>query len=290
VVLASGLALIGVERLDQKVGSNDTAYVVNSRTIDSAFAGWVKNSDVHNFQFNLRRDQNSQFGGKSTGLLGYGMRLTPEWQVKTSWGTGFKAPTFNDLYYPYGGNSALKPETSVNREFAVHRDQQDSHFAVIHYVNSINNLIQWIPINLDIYSPQNVASATINGWTFTYKDQFAGYRWGASLDLQDPKDNTLQKTLYYRSRETAKFNVEKDFASLNLGAEWMASVRRYADTDNQQVLGGYGLLNLYGGYKISNDIAVTFRLNNALDKKYSLSQGYAMPGINWFTGLRFNLN
>jgi vitamin B12 transporter len=294
VELASGLALFGVEKLNQRVGSQDSPYLVTSRSINSVFAGWVKKFDLHHFQFNLRNDQNSQYGQKSTGLMGYGYHITPFWQIKTSIGTGFKAPTFNDLYYPFDGyqrgNPALLPETSLNRELALYRELENGQMSLTHYQNDVKNLIQWAPDSNWIWTSQNVASARLSGWTATIKSGSGGLHYSASLDLLDPKDNTLQKTLYYRARETLKINLDKDFAALNLGAEWMVTGRRFTDADNTQTLGGYGLFNVYGNYKISKDTTATFRVNNALDKKYILSQGYATPGRNWFAGLRFNLN
>jgi vitamin B12 transporter len=51
-------------------------------------------------QFNLRRDDNSQFGGETTGSASYGYQFTPEWRAHVSYGTAFRAPTFNELYFP----------------------------------------------------------------------------------------------------------------------------------------------------------------------------------------------
>ena len=75
--------------------------------------GWGAKLASHFVQANLRHDDNSQFGGKTTGHLGYGYQLSPEWRARASISTAFNAPTFNQLYWPDtgfgGGNPDLKP-------------------------------------------------------------------------------------------------------------------------------------------------------------------------------------
>jgi vitamin B12 transporter len=51
-------------------------------------------------QLSLRRDDNSQFGDQTTGSASYGYQFTPEWRAHVSYGTAFRAPTFNELYFP----------------------------------------------------------------------------------------------------------------------------------------------------------------------------------------------
>src|SRR5690606_37381092 len=94
-----GVALLGVERLEQRVDIA-TAYTVTRRTVRSVFAGLNGEAGAHGWQINLRNDRNSQFGNSTTGFVGYGYRLTPALRVHASHGTSFVAPSFNQLYYP----------------------------------------------------------------------------------------------------------------------------------------------------------------------------------------------
>ena len=75
---------------------------------------------AHAIQANLRHDDSSQFGGRTTGALAWGYRMTPVWRVTASAGTAFKVPTFNDLYFPGFSNPDLRPETSRNIEAGLH--------------------------------------------------------------------------------------------------------------------------------------------------------------------------
>ena len=84
-----GLVLAGLERTEQKVSAT-TAYAVTQRTINAVFGGLNGNYGAHSWQFNLRRDSNSQFDDADTGFVGYGYRITPAWRVHASYGTSVR--------------------------------------------------------------------------------------------------------------------------------------------------------------------------------------------------------
>ena len=68
----------------------------------------------------------------------------------------------------------------------------------------------------------------------------------------------------------------------------LASSKRYNDAANTQVLGGYGLVNLYGDYRVSRDWSLFARVNNVFDKEYAQVRDYTTPGFNAFVGIRYN--
>ncbi|MEY2632652.1 MAG: hypothetical protein RIR00_1306, partial [Pseudomonadota bacterium] len=168
VKLPLGNALVLLEHLGQRVGGTQS-YATSARTINSASLGWNGQIDAHTWQLNTRHDNNSQFGEKTTYTAGYGFRLTPLWRLSGSIGTAFKAPTFNDLYYPndgFGqGNAALKPETSKNTELAARYDDGRNLLKLTWFKNEIKDLIQWAPTaNPFFWTPSNVGKAEIDGW------------------------------------------------------------------------------------------------------------------------------
>lgn len=164
VKLPVGTALLAVERLQQKVSGN-TAFLVSERTINSVLGGWTGQLGQHRLQANLRRDENSQFGGKSTGSLGYGYQFTPDWRANAAYGTAFKAPSFNDLYWPGSGNPTLHPERATNREVSLHFQRADQHASATYYDNRISDLIDWAPGANGLWAPSNINSARLTGWT-----------------------------------------------------------------------------------------------------------------------------
>ena len=295
IKLSVGSALVGVERVEQHV-SSDTSYVLSERSINSVLAGWKAQIDRHNLQFNARQDSNSQFGDKVTGMAAYGYQLARQWRGNVSWGSAFKAPSFNDLYYPstiYGiSNPNLKPESSDNKEVALHYETDTQHASVTFYRNEVKDLIQWVPVDPTYttsyaWTPSNISSATLTGWTLAYTGKVGDYRLSGSLDIQDPRDDVLQKTLLYRARQLAKLVASRDFGNFSAGAELQAVGKRYADAANTDELGGYMLANLRASYRLDKEWSLFANANNIFDKKYVLAKDFATPGTNIFVGIRY---
>lgn len=295
--LPVGKALLGLEHLEQRIASNNS-YTAASRSIHSLLAGWNGRLDKHNIQLNVRKDENSQFGGKTTGLAAYGYQLTEQWRGNLSWGTAFKAPSFNDLYYPpdaWGNvsNPKLRPETSENHELAVYYETSTQHLSLTGYRNKVKDLIQWAPIDPTYltssgWMPSNVASVTLSGWTLAYTGKLADYNVSSSIDRQDPKDDTTGKTLVYRARTQAKLAIDRRFGNFELGGEWQASSPRYTNATNTQKLSGYSLLNLTARYHLGKDWSIYARANNVLDREYTRVKDFATPGANLFIGIRYS--
>ncbi|NBU92822.1 MAG: TonB-dependent receptor [Flavobacteriia bacterium] len=275
--LPLGMALLAFERVDQQVVSTD-AYSLKERAINSALAGWTGSFGSHRLQANFRQDHNTQFGVQSTGMLGYGFQWSSNWRSSVSWGTAFKTPTFNDLYYPADadgsvGNANLKPEKSLSREASVHYETDLQHSSATYYQNEVTNLIQWDPIDPTFvttfgYTPSNVSNAKLSGWTFAHKQELGNYQFMGSLDLQDPNDQTLNKTLIYRAREIIKLGLSRNMSNLSIGGELQSNSKRYADKENTIELGGYTLMNLRAQYKLNQEWSFFARANNIFDKKF----------------------
>ena len=70
-----------LEASRQKVAS-DIDYAQTSRTVGSGFAGYTADYGSHGFQANIRYDDNSQFGGHTTGSIGYGYRFDLHWRFR----------------------------------------------------------------------------------------------------------------------------------------------------------------------------------------------------------------
>jgi vitamin B12 transporter len=124
IKIGPGTAIAGAEYLIQDVTS-DSTFALNQRTVKSGFAGYLGAYGKHDWQANVRVDDNSQFGSHTTGLLGYAYRPTDELRLRVGAGTAFKAPTFNDLYLvdpsglyaqseTCGGSLAAAREAGVN--------------------------------------------------------------------------------------------------------------------------------------------------------------------------------
>jgi vitamin B12 transporter len=293
IKLPYGQALLALERLDQKVSSDTIDYARKHRTIDSVVLGWSARFDKHRLQINGRYDDNTQFGGKATGSAAYGYQFTDAWRASASYGSAFKAPTFNQLYWPNdgfsSGNPNLRPEQALNREVSMHYETAAHHASVTYFRNDIKDLIDWqeTPPGSWFYIPVNVSEARITGWTLAYAGQVGGFDLRASADFQDPRDRMTDRLLQRRSTEHGVLAIGRNYGAWDWNVEVVGSGRRFGDAANTQRLAGYGLLNLQASYHLAKNWSVFARANNVLDKQYELAPDYGTPGANVFVGLRY---
>ncbi|MEW6165844.1 MAG: TonB-dependent receptor [Pseudomonadota bacterium] len=286
VRLPLGSLLLGWEELEQKIGGT-TNYTLKQRSIRSWLAGWAADLDAHRVQVNLHRDDNSQFGAHATGTLAYGYRIAPAWRVSASVGTAFRAPTFNDLYYPlnfgYVGNPDLLPESSRNRELALHHETRGQRVSATVYRNDVKNLISWSGRT----SPVNVGAARIKGLTLAYAGHLGGYDVDGSLDLLDARDATTGRRLARRAGERLNLALGRTHGAWTWRGELQAVGARHDDNANTVRLGGYALVNLHASHALTPEWSVFGRVNNLFDKRYELVADFGTPGANLFVGLRY---
>ena len=301
IKLPLGTALLALERLEQDVESTKD-YSAKSRSINSVVAGWNASLGAHAVQANLRSDNNSQFGQHETWLLGYGYRLNSAWRVAGSYGTAFKAPSMNDLYYPYtpgvgGGNSNLKAEESRNGELSLRYEQANSHARITYFQNKINNLIEWTTDpNTYESTPSNVGQAQIKGFEIAAGTTLGNWLLTANATFQDPKDQDTGEQLRRRAKNYGMVSATYLAGPFKGGVELKMVGTRYDDPHwqtrlNQVRMGGYALTNLFAEYRLDKDWQAFARVDNLFDREYEVARQvkviYGTPGITAFAGIRY---
>src|SRR6185437_15402882 len=242
---------------------------------------------------NLRHDESSQFGGKTTGAFAWGYRMSPLWRVTAGAGTAFKVPTFNDLYFPGFSNPDLHPETSRNIEAGLHAltrtgDATWQAHALV-YRNRVRDLIVFqCDANFDC-RPNNVADATLEGLTLYADVQWRGTGLHGSIDVQSPADDATGHLLPRRARRHAVLSWSQQAGRGRYVAELVGSSMRFDDAENQRPLGGYAIVNL--GFEWSLDARTTLfiRGDNVLNRNYELAADFATGGARVSGGIRWRL-
>ena len=116
--LAPGQSLsLAAERREEDVDSN-TLFEQTARNTNSLTGVYRFSAAAHHVQANVRYDHVGGYGGRGTGGLSYGYDLSQAWQVTVAGSSGFRLPTFNELYYPGAGN----PE-AASRKLAQYRSR-----------------------------------------------------------------------------------------------------------------------------------------------------------------------
>ncbi len=283
---APGDWVLLLERLDQKVGG-DVGYARDRRERDAILLGWRRDFGRHRLHANARHDDDSQFGGHATGGFGYGLRLTPAWRAELAWGSAYRAPAFDDLYWPGGGNPELRPETARNLEAAVKHQAGDRLVSATVYRNRVEDLIQWAPGPGGNWRPDNIAHADLRGLTLAWRDRLGDFDARASVDFQRAEDADTGQHLPLRARRHASLGLDWRAGAWTLSADLVARDARYADAGNSQRLPGHVVIDLGARYRIDRDWSIDARLANALDVDYQLARGYDAPGRNLFVAVAY---
>jgi len=288
--LPLGALSAGVERRDERVDT-DAGFAIDSRNTNSVFGIYRWRSDAHALQVHLRFDDSDQFGGKTTGAIAYGYRVSPALRLTAGYSTGFNAPSFNDLYYPGFNNPNLVPETSRNVEAGAYwtgsMDGMSVEARAIGYYNRVSDLIVF-GCDADFNcAPNNVDRATLKGVTLGADLRSeGGATLAASLDLQSPTSDVTGNLLPRRARQHGAVTLGYPAGPVRLGLEFVASSQRYDDPANLVKMGGYGIVNLTAEWAASPTVSLFARADNVFDKNYELASGFATGGATVYAGVR----
>jgi len=285
------LLTLGVDRQADHVIGNcvlfNCVFTVDRRTDKGVYGQLQSRVDNNDLLFSLRRDDNDAFGKYSTGNAAWGYALSKTLRLTASYGTAFKAPTFNELYFPGFGNPDLRPEKSKSLETGLHGKQAWGSWDVRAYQTNLDNLINTVcDINF-VCTAENVDEARIRGLETQFSTTLAGWQSGLSLSVTDPRDVATDHVLPRRAKQTLRLDADRVFGKTRFGMTWLAQGRRFDDAANTVVVGGYGLMNLRAEYDLSKDWLVRAHLDNVLDKQYETVRNYNTPGRSLFVSLGY---
>jgi len=282
----AGAALALVERVEQRVSRPRTPFVVSERAIDAVALGLSGSGAGHTWQANVRRDRNSQFGGQTTGALGWSHLVAPRWRVGASAGTSFVAPSFNQLYFPGFGNPDLQAEKGRHGELSVRWSSDDHGVRAAWFDHRIRGHIASGP------APGNIPRTRIDGVTLSYDGRFDRVEMGASLDHVDPRNATEGspndgRQLPRRARNAARADVAAPVGAVRLGAALAAFSERFDNAANTVRLPGYATLDLVAEWAPGPGWTFAARLNNVANKAYETAFGYNQPGRELYLSVRY---
>jgi vitamin B12 transporter len=233
------------------------------------------------------RYDDHEFGGSRityrTGLL---YRL-PFYGIKfrASYGTGFRAPTLNELFYPFFGNPDLKSEKSKGFDIELSKDFYKGllTLSATYFEQRYRDLIEY---DFNTFTAQNIGKAEIKGFEIESETRPLKYlTLTASYTNLDAIDKDTGKPLTRRPHHKLVVNTTYTFKSLMLQAQFLYVSKRY-DAAVDRDLSPYSLINLSGNYRLNKNLSFFARVDNLLDKDYEEAGGYSTPGLSLFGGLR----
>jgi vitamin B12 transporter len=265
-----------------------TTYSENERSNTGAFAQLSAGAGQHDFLFAARRDENEQFGDQATGSAAWGWSPVAAVRLRASFGTAFKAPSLNQLFFPGFGNPALEPERSESGEIGARIDTRAGAFSIAAYHTEVEDLIVFDPVT---FFPENVSRARIRGAELGYSLNLDEWQVDVALDLLDPENRSAGtdrgNRLPRRARRTLSFDAHREFKRARLGARLTAEGSRFDDIANRQRLSGYAALDVLGEYTVHRDWRLQLRIENLFDRDYQTAASFNQPGRGVFFTLRY---
>ncbi len=260
---------------------------VDGRDNTGVFVEYQGRFGAHRVQASVRNDDNEQFGSHATGSLGWGVGFGNGWRLSANAGTGFKAPTFNDLYFPFSANPTLAPERSKSFNLGLAQQGDAWRWGLDVYETRIDDLI-----GLDgTWTPQNIEQARIRGAELTGAITLAGWDIAAQASHTDPRNRTDGANdgnlLPRRARNSARLDVDRAFGDLRLGLTASGASHRYDNAANSVRLGGYGTLDLRLAWALTSRWTLEARASNVFDRRYETIAWYDQPGREYGLSVRY---
>ena len=271
-------------------------------TTNAGFAQ-LQSSIGHRFfdTVSVRYDDNDRFGSKTT------YRFAPEFAIsetgttlKGSVGSGFKAPTLNQLFvsfpdFDFFANPNLKPESSVGYDLGFEQVLLDKEvrFGITYFHNHIRDLINE---NSTFTTDVNIDRATSYGFeNFIAYTPFAHLLLRADYTYTLATDDVSHEELLRRPKVKASFsNTWQASDALSFTAAlvyvgpWLDDNRAFTNIE-PLAAGGYATTNVAASYVLSHNLTLFARINNLFDRRYEDPIGFDRPGFGAFAGLKVTL-
>ncbi len=235
----------------------------------------------------IRLDDNEAFGNNTTGNISWGTNLNNELRLISSYGTGFKAPTFNNLYFPSSGNASIKPEKSESYEIELRSVASTTQWAVNLYRTNISNLIVY---PAPTYQVTNLDKARIDGLEMNATLKQADYNTRVELTFLKPVNALTKKVLPRRAKHSIKINIDQNTGKWRSGMEIIIKGKRYDNTSNSIKLDGYSLLNFNTRYPLSKKWMLRGKIHNLLDSEYQTANNYNSEGLGVYVSIHYSGN
>ena len=248
----------------------------------------------------LRGDNNQTFGNFLTGNIGTKYNWAHGIGLLANFGNGFRAPTFNELYYPsfidtvndpttlyVNGNKNLKPEQSTSVEAGITGDHSWGSWELRAYHTEVTDLIGTTGYNFGqpSYESINIGKAQIDGLETITSTQILGWNAKLNLNLLNPINKVDNSRLIGRADKTLSFDLSRALGKFDVGTYVVAQGDRHYTTADTS---GYVTVDLRSAYHINNNWMLNAKLSNVLDQQYQTVYAYNTMGRNFFLSIHYN--
>jgi len=266
----------GFDWYQEKVKSN-LLFSQLSRTANAIYVTGRQQLDALKLEGSIRRDKVGDISAKTTYQLSAGYQISDNTIIALTRGTAFKAPTFNDLYWPadafFQGNKALKHETATNTELLARYQGKIYNAEFSFYKTSFNNLIVNGAVDASdpwgLWTTNNVESATVEGAEATLSATFNNISHHLTLSHVDAQNDNTKQQLLRRPYFNANYNIAYQLNNWNIAIDINHQGSRYDQLNFMRTkMASYTLVSLGVNYQVNSQLALHAKITNLGDKSY----------------------
>lgn len=287
---------VGVDFYQDDVSKSTTQYDVQKRDVTGAFVHALYNGDIFSFEATARHDNVSGVDSENTYNLGAGIQFNENNRLVLNHATGFKVPTFNDLFFPGFGTATLNSERSATTELFYETRIGAVDSRINFYYSEIDELIS----RNSEGNAANFDEVEIKGVELSFNLVATGGTHDLNLSYTDAKDiataedlitnpNDRDEKLVRRAREKVNYKFTTSINVADLYAEYQFVGKREDSVfgaDNVE-LGAYQLINLGLNAPLTKNLNLNARVTNLLDKEYTTANTYFTQGRALYIGVTY---
>ncbi len=260
--------LIGATYKDANYKTN--SILANDQSVESKgyYAQHQFKNNLLDTQLGVRLEDNERFGTHTVGQGAIRYHFLPNASIYTNIGTAFRAPSLNELYTKWGGNTDLTPEKSTSYELGLDYKLTDNlSTQVSAYHTKIKDLIGYgDPQN------ENIAVAKIKGGEASIKwaqdDLFVSTAYAYAKT--ENKENG--KELAYRPKQSLTLTTGLENDKYGISASLIARSKSYTNNSNSEQISGYATVDLNAYLNLTPQVKLFTNIQNIGDVEYRTEQ------------------
>ena len=234
----------------------------------------------------IRFDDYVEYENVLSPRIGLMYAFRDNWKVRTSWGKGFRAPSFMERYIDWNhiqfnyvvlGNPDLKPERSNGITLGLdYLGSSKNQLSVMFYHTQFENLIQDYAIRPGLLSYQNINEATFEGLELQHMLQISerwetkwGFNW---LNNRDGDNKMIPNTIPFSISNSWNYNNSNYGINTSFNSKWVAPYKPQEFDPEKGVyafankkIEGYAIINWRTTVQINKSLILSFGINNLAD-------------------------
>jgi len=255
-----------------------------SRNTSSVFAGALYDVETLLTELSLRYNDVEDTGSETTYNVSLGYHLSNSVFASINYGTGFKTPTFYQLFDSWSGDKNLKLETSESWELLLRSTIVGVKAELSYFHLDFDNLLDY---DYSTYKYANIADAQIKGVELTLSKNVANLNLSANYAYTDTEDKTTGTQLSRRARHKANFEASYYWEKVSLSGAYKYQGTRF-DAHSKSSLSAYNTVDISASYQLSQEWKLQVKANNIFDENYETAPSYVTPGAEYFLQVSYS--